>query len=519
MSKESSDSLRILILPCLMLLAFAWQMHGFWNPDSHYFYGWGVPVLSLYLIWEASAKGLKRGAPQIPWLFIALAFGLGYSVIRLVWDTMSTWLMLSWIQGFLLVAFALSWLIAWGGIKWAKHFALPFAMMLTAIPWPGSIERALSDWLTDKIAHFVTLSLQLLGIPALLQGIEISIGSAVIEVAEACSGIRSLQFLVVSSIFLGEFGSLSVPRRIILVIIGLVASFVQNAIRALFLGWVTGIEGQEAYDRWHDNAGGITFVLGLSVVLIGFIILEKKKPDEKPDNPVEPAGPLPGLCTTITILLIGFLAALEAFHAYWYRLPDAIEDYRWSLQHENVRDLPIHRVIEVDDLTKEILETEDVYSGQYLWNGNSVNYHVVEWPDGHPVMRANAHNPEVCIKQVNGLRQIGQRETFIMEDPNGGELEMEVYEFEDPIRYKRITVFRSMLLPTSTQDYYQFYTRAQASWGDKWKLVWENFWKRVDEDSLITRQMVLIGVTQPGGQNQPFSVEDFITESLSRETL
>lgn len=512
----NSATIKIWLLPILLQFAFYYQICGFWDPDSHYFFGWGIPVLSLFLFWCRTEDEPPRGESNLGWLLPACCFLLLFFGLRVLWETMSSWHMLSWTQGLCLAAFGLIWAGAWGGFRWAKHFAFPMLFFLASIPWPGRIELALSDWLTGHIANFVTFSLQMLGIPAMLTGIQISIGDSVVEVAEACSGIRSLQFLLMTTLFLGEYGKLSLPRRSLLIVAGLCASFVQNAVRALALGWITGIEGQAAYDKWHDNTGAITFVLGLALVFIAFLIIEPKHKAGSAKVSQSPPPQLPRPLIGLTAFLLLLYGGTELFRSQWYALPDDDLARQWTLVPEKIEDFPAHRTLEVDQLVKDIFETEDIHSGQFWLGDSRVDYHFISWKDGYSVMRANAHTPDVCMGSVKGLIMAQGRQLQYFDKP-WDEIEYESYVFQDPISAQRIAVFRSMLLPVSTKNYNQFYEQASGGWGQKWSLAWQNFWDRVDENSMITRQLLIIGVTSPGDQVERDTLQRFINEALSLE--
>lgn len=512
----NSATIKIWLLPLLLQFAFYYQICGFWDPDSHYFFGWGIPFLSLFLFWTRMEDEPDRSPPSFGWLIPALLFLLMFFWLRVLWETMSSWHMLSWTQGLSLAAFGIFWAIAWGGVRWTRHYLFPMLFFLASIPWPGRVETGLSDWLTGHIASFVTFSLQMLGIPAMLTGIQISIGNSVVEVAEACSGIRSLQFLLVTTLFLGEYGKFSLPRRMALIIAGLCASFVQNAVRALALGWITGIEGEAAYDRWHDNTGAITFVIGLGLVFIAFLIIEPKKNAPATKRKSDSAPLVPSWQLPLTIIILLFYGGVELFRTQWYALPVDEMAMPWALEEDQVEKFPAHRPIEADPRVKELFEADKVYAGQFLAGESRVNYHFISWKEGYSVQRANAHTPDVCMGAVQGLIMAENKSLHFLPQP-WDDIEYESYLFQDPISAERIAVYRSMLLPVSTKNYNQFYEHAAGSWSGKWKMAWRNFWDRVDENSMITRQLLIIGVTSPDGQTERETLNDFIRMALERE--
>ena len=73
------------------------------------------------------------------------------------------------------------------------------------------------------------------GMPAIAEGNLIQISNHMVNVEEACSGIRSLQTAFMMSLFLGEFHRLSVARRIGLMVASFVIAFLVNLVRTLVL--------------------------------------------------------------------------------------------------------------------------------------------------------------------------------------------------------------------------------------------------------------------------------------------
>jgi exosortase/archaeosortase family protein len=90
-----------------------------------------------------------------------------------------------------------------------------------------------------------------------------------VEVTEGCSGIRSIQSFLMSSLFFGELMKLRTNQRIALVGIGIAVAWGLNVVRASSLAAIRFLRGQEAFDQAHDNAGLLAFIVG-SILLLAF---------------------------------------------------------------------------------------------------------------------------------------------------------------------------------------------------------------------------------------------------------
>ena len=120
--------------------------------------------------------------------------------------------------------------------------------------------------LTQIVVGWSLHGLHVLSYPVEMAGNTLQLGEIKIGVDEACSGIRSLQALFMVTLFLGSLFGQSAFRRTLAVVLLPVIVIIVNTGRAIFLSTQVIVNGQEAYDKWHDPAGYIAF--GVSMVLI-----------------------------------------------------------------------------------------------------------------------------------------------------------------------------------------------------------------------------------------------------------
>jgi len=243
-------------------LAFIWfpivhHLRGEWSYNPQYSYGWSVPFLVAFLLWR---RWLTRPLPEPcatrlwPGLVVAGSVA-GISVMRFLSEANPDWRLLSWGGALLTVAAALAVSYLSGGRAWLRHFAFPFLFFLVAVPWPVQIEQRIIQGLMQAVTALNVFGLHLAGIPALQHGNVIEVGSGLIGIEEACSGVRSLQATLMISLFLGELYSFAAPARCLLVAAGALLAFVCNLVRTALLVYVGTQKGVEAIHAWHDPAG------------------------------------------------------------------------------------------------------------------------------------------------------------------------------------------------------------------------------------------------------------------------
>jgi exosortase len=167
---------------------------GDWWVDSNYSHGFLVPLVSAYLVWKKKdkLKSLERKKSYFGLLILLLGLGI-YIVGTAGAEYFSA--------RFSLVITLFGLVFYLNGKEWAKELLFPIAFLAFMVPIPYVIYysiafpmQILSSKLTQYVLHFI-------GLPSIRQGNIILLPNYSMEVAEACSGLRSL----VSLLALGAF--------------------------------------------------------------------------------------------------------------------------------------------------------------------------------------------------------------------------------------------------------------------------------------------------------------------------
>src|ERR1035438_5629009 len=170
-----------------------WQIPDF----SH---GFLVPIFAAYLVWDKRETLLDtKVAPT--WSGVAVV-ALGLAVLLL--GVYGAEVFLSRISLLILLA---GLVLCFGGWELLKELRFVLLVLLLAIPIPSIIFNEITlplQILASKLATAL-LQLPLFGVPVLREGNVIELPAMKLEVAEACSGIRSLMSLFTLSVFYGYF--------------------------------------------------------------------------------------------------------------------------------------------------------------------------------------------------------------------------------------------------------------------------------------------------------------------------
>jgi exosortase D (VPLPA-CTERM-specific) len=165
----------------------------------------------------------------------------------------------------------------------------PWAFLFLMVPLPAIILQHFTFPLQILASKLATWCLQAVGIPALRDGNLIQLPSITLEVAEACSGIRSLVSLITLAII---YGYLTEDRSWVRVLLACAA--VPIAVLAnIFRIFGTGLVGQlwdpnKAQGFFHEFQGWLVFVVSL-MLLFGLHrlinLIWKPSPTAAPPTP------------------------------------------------------------------------------------------------------------------------------------------------------------------------------------------------------------------------------------------
>jgi len=251
----------VVLLAAWLYGPFALRMASQWWHDPNYTHGFFVPVFSLFLLWERRAK-LATLRIDPAWSGMVI---LVFALMTLVVGTIKSGFFLYRVSVLLFIAGMVVFLAGW------KHLAaisFPLAFLFLMIPSPTLMEQITFPLqiIASKTASFL---LMLAGVPAIREGNIILLPSAQLEVAEACSGIRSLFSLLTLTIVYGHLAETKIGVRVLLAFMAVPISVFANALRIAFTGlMVEGWGVERAQGTIHALSGWLVFVASLGLIFL-----------------------------------------------------------------------------------------------------------------------------------------------------------------------------------------------------------------------------------------------------------
>jgi exosortase len=249
--------------------ALAGLVRQWWN-EPDYSHGFLIPLLAGYLVWE-------RG-PRLRRLAVAPAAAAGLSVLAL---GVALFLLadlaaeLFVMRASLLVVLA-GLALHLGGREHLRVLAFPLLYLALMIPPPAIVFNALTFPLQLFAAGAATSTLQLLDVPVLREGNVITLAHAKLEVAEACSGVRSLLALVALATTYAYFTRPGLWARAILVASAVPIAIAANAGRVAATGVLAHVFGEEvAQGFFHGFSGWLVFLAAFVLLCLEGVVLTR----------------------------------------------------------------------------------------------------------------------------------------------------------------------------------------------------------------------------------------------------
>jgi exosortase len=170
---------------------------------------------------------------------------------------------------FSLVLSLASLIVLFLGRNYLRALFFPIAFLLLMIPIPAILFNQITfplQLLASKVAAAV---LPLLGVPILREGNVINLPAMTLEVAEACSGIRSLMSLVTLAIIYGYLMEKRIALRVVLALTSVPIAVAANSVRIIGTGLLVQYwDPDKAEGYFHASWGWIVFVISLVMLYV-----------------------------------------------------------------------------------------------------------------------------------------------------------------------------------------------------------------------------------------------------------
>ncbi len=256
---------------CYPIMVFMWEL--WFDYDSHN-NGVLIPLVSAYLIWDKREHLAESAASHSWWglgflLFAVLAFLAGIVGAERFTQQMAMVLLLIGVVWFNF------------GNRMFRHLAFPLFLLFLMVPPPHILYNNLSVQLQLISTKISMAFLHLVGVTVYNEGNIIFLPSMQLEVAEACSGIRSLFSLFTLAIIFAYIAQKRFGWRALLALSSIPIAILFNGLRIsgsciLAQHWSPKIT--DSFN--HFMSGWIVFVFAFIALLVLNKLIDMVKPSK-----------------------------------------------------------------------------------------------------------------------------------------------------------------------------------------------------------------------------------------------
>jgi exosortase C (VPDSG-CTERM-specific) len=274
-----------LVVTCLVFAPALVRMARFGIDGEVYSYVLLIPVITAYLLFRRREASMPRRAlspiPAVMLLAAAAAvLALRYAMTAAGWALPPNDELALEMLAFVLCVWAA--FVLWLGAGTAGRLAFPLCFLLFMLPMPSLVEAGVNAALQQGTRFLFTPMLRLTGTPFLQSGMVYTMPGLTVEIAEACSGIRSTLVLLILSLLAGNLFLGATWRRAVLVLAVYPVAALRNALRVLTITLATLRVNPDAIEgALHRQGGPPFFVLSLVpffLILALLVRSERSKP-------------------------------------------------------------------------------------------------------------------------------------------------------------------------------------------------------------------------------------------------
>ena len=233
-----------------------------WWKDPNFSHGFFVPMFSAFVIWQERSRLTAVSVHPSWWGLLFLALGLCVLIV----GQMGAELFLSRLSLLMVLAGLMVLFLGW---SFFRAVLFPWAFLLLMIPIPAILFNQITFPLQLLASKVASSTLPWMGVPVLREGNVIILPAMALEVAEACSGIRSLMSLMTLAIIYGYLMERRVSVRVLLALASIPIAVAANSFRIVGTGLLVQYwDPEKAQGFFHEFSGWLIFVISLIMLYL-----------------------------------------------------------------------------------------------------------------------------------------------------------------------------------------------------------------------------------------------------------
>ena len=277
---RSTATFWILVGIILILVLYAFNitildMEQRWSGSKEYGYGYLIPVITLFLIWQRKNQLAEiEFNPSFSGLLLILFGGLLFFLGAVATThTLSQYGLVMTILGIALA------LLGWRAFKIVM---VPLALLFFMVPLPPFIFNTLSTKLQLISSQLGVEVIRWFGISVYLEGNVIDLGTYKLQVVEACSGLRYLFPLATLSFLAAYLYRERFWKRAVVFLSSIPITVLMNSFRIGVIGVLVEYGGPgQAEGFLHYFEGWVVFMACIAILVLIMAVLSRIGPEKQ----------------------------------------------------------------------------------------------------------------------------------------------------------------------------------------------------------------------------------------------
>jgi exosortase len=267
----SSYTVTLLILGVWLYAPVLSRLVHQWWSDPNFSHGFFVPIFSAFVVWQSRTRLLAIQSKPSIWGLPVIAI----SLTMLLVGTFGAELFLSRVSLIFLLAGGVVFFVGW---EMFRAVLFPLSFLVLMVPIPAIVFSQITLPLQILASKLAAGTLPICGVPVLREGNIINLPAMPLEVAQACSGIRSLMSLTTLAIMYGYLVERRVWVRVALALASIPIAVAANGLRIVGTGLIVQYwDPEKAEGFFHLFSGWLVFVFSLLMLFAlhrGFMFLQ-----------------------------------------------------------------------------------------------------------------------------------------------------------------------------------------------------------------------------------------------------
>lgn len=233
-----------------------------WISNDNYSHGFLIPIISGYMVF--TMRGELRNVSVRPnnWGLLLLLVGLAQLYIAKVGSEF-------FLQRTSIIFVLLGIILFLSGTVMARKLLVPIIYLLFMVPLPNILWNTIAFPMQLFSSAAAEVLIRIIGIPVFREGNVLYLPQIILEVVDACSGLRSLTTMFALSAAFAWFSNFTYWKRGVLFLAAAPIAVFANTIRLAGTAGLANIYGEKVAQSFlHEFSGLFTFMFGLILLVL-----------------------------------------------------------------------------------------------------------------------------------------------------------------------------------------------------------------------------------------------------------